>query len=256
MAQFLSFLQHPLTKGLDVDDPETTRLRRQILHSKPFLCHLYREWYYKIAQALPSGEGLVVELGSGAGFMKECIPQVLTTEVQEGLEGIDILLPKDGSLPFADGAVKALVMTDVLHHISTVRQFFIEATRVIRPGGVLLMVEPWVSPWSRFVYTTLHSEPFRPEATTWEFSCQGPLSGANGALPWILFQRDRVRFEQEFPQWTIKQIQPMMPLVYLLSGGLSLRSFAPGWLYGFCRRLEPCETKNSMFAFCALTHAP
>uniref|UniRef100_UPI0040567759 class I SAM-dependent methyltransferase n=1 Tax=Candidatus Electronema sp. TaxID=2698783 RepID=UPI0040567759 len=262
MAAWLnSLLQHPLTKGLAVDDPETTRRRRAILRSKPFLRCLYREWYQLIAQALPHGEGLVVEFGSGAGFMKDCIPEVLTTEVQEGLEGIDIVLTQGGPLPFPDASVKALVMTDVLHHINEPRRFFAEATRVVRPnGGVLLMIEPWVTPWSRFIYTHLHSEPFQPESPNWEFPGQGPLSGANGALPWILFQRDRPQFEQEFPQWTITHVQPLMPLAYLLSGGLSLRSFAPAWLYGLCRWLEQAspylERKNAMFSFCVLTHEP
>jgi SAM-dependent methyltransferase len=259
MGKLLSFLQYRLTQGLNVDNPETTRLRRRILLSKPFLCNLYREWYNTIAQAIPPGEGLVVELGSGAGFMKECIPEVITTELLEGLEFIDVFLPKDGKLPFEDGALKALVMTDVLHHINEPRRFFSEATRVVRPGGALIMIEPWVSPWSRFIYTNFHPEPFRPEATEWGFPSLGPLSGANGALPWILFHRDRASFEQEFPQWTINQLKPMMPLAYLLSGGLTYHSMVPAWFYRLCRKLERSspffETKNAMFAFCLLTHS-
>jgi hypothetical protein len=42
-----------------------------------------------------------------------------------------------------------------------------------------------------------------PDAADWSFPAVGPLSGANGALPWILFERDRARFEREFPQWVI-----------------------------------------------------
>ena len=100
------------------------------------------------------------------------------------------------------------------------------------------MIEPWVSAWSNFVYKKIHSEPFDPETLEWEFPYQGPLSGANGALPWIIFERDRNRFESEFPEWVVAAIEPTMPFVYLLSGGVSMRSFAPGWLYNSCRRLE------------------
>ena len=100
------------------------------------------------------------------------------------------------------------------------------------------MIEPWVTAWSRVVYGRLHHEPFLPEAATWGFPLAGPLSGANGALPWIVFQRDRSQFEQEFPQLRIVSIRPFMPLRYLLSGGVSLRNLVPEWTMGFWHRLE------------------
>lgn len=257
MASWLnSLLQHPLTKGLAVDDPETTRRRREIIRSKPFLCRLYREWYELLAAALPPGDGQAVELGSGAGFIKEIIPEVITTEVL-AIDGVDMLLPADGRLPFPDRSLRAVLMTDVLHHISEPRRFFTEAGRAVRPGGVIAMVEPWVTPWSSLIYRRLHAEPFRPEAETWEFPSCGPLSGANGALPWMLFQRDRQLFEQEFPQWTITKVELLLPFTYLLSGGVSLRIAAPGWLYPFCRcierRLAFLNPQLAMFAFCVLT---
>jgi hypothetical protein len=100
------------------------------------------------------------------------------------------------------------------------------------------MIEPWVTPWSRWIYTRLHHEPFHPEALQWEFPAQGPLSGANGALPWIIFVRDRLQFEQEFPQWQIELIEPRMPFRYLISGGVSLRSLVPGWSFHLWRYTE------------------
>ncbi len=230
-------LQHPLTAGMDVDSPETTEKRKEIIRSKGFLSRLYSEWYEMIKNRLPAGEGRVAELGSGAGFMKERIPEVITTEVLP-LDGIDVQIPSDGSLPFDDGALRAIVMTDVLHHIAGPRSFFREAARTVRPGGAVIMVEPWVSAWSRVIYKKLHSEPFRPDAEEWEFPSRGPLSGANGALPWIMFDRDRERFEIEFPEWKVVSIEPIMPFAYLLSGGVSLRGFAPGCSYNLFRACE------------------
>ena len=95
------------------------------------------------------------------------------------------------------------------------------------------MIEPWVTPWSRLVYTKLHYEPFDPEMAHWEFPESGPLSGANNALPWILFVRDRDQFEREFPMWSIQSMRPMMPIRYLVSGGVGFRALMPGlglWL--------------------------
>lgn len=244
---------------MDVDDPRTTERRRQIIRNKRFLRQLYEEWYALICSRLPSGHGPIVELGSGAGFMKERIPGLTTTDVLP-IEGVDLLLPADGRLPFADSSLRAIVMTDVLHHLSDVRRFFRESTRTIKPGGAIVMIEPWLTPWSRFVYHRLHSEPYQPETANWEISSQSPMSGANSALPWILFARDRSQFENEFPQWSRAVVEPLMPFSYLFSGGISLRSFAPGWAYVPLRRIERAlgRVKNwtAMFALITLAHHP
>ena len=36
-------LQHPLTKGMGIDDPHTTYLRKQIIQEKPLLKSIYNE---------------------------------------------------------------------------------------------------------------------------------------------------------------------------------------------------------------------
>jgi SAM-dependent methyltransferase len=120
------------------------------------------------------------------------------------------------ALPFATGSLRAIVMTDVLHHIPAPRRFFQEAARCIQPGGVISMIEPWVTPWSKFIYAHLHHEPFDASVQEWTFPAGGPLSGANGAFPWILFARDLAQFQHEFPMWQIIAIHPMMPILYLV----------------------------------------
>ena len=259
MGFLFNLLRHPLTQGMDVDHPDTTVRRRSVIRGKPFLCRLYREWYDMVRQAIPGGAGDVVELGSGAGFMKEVISDLITTEVLP-LEGIDVRIPSDGTLPFADRSLRAIVMTDVLHHIGDPRKFFREASRTVRAGGAIVMIEPWVTSWSKWVYAKLHSEPFRPDSAEWEFPDRGPLSAANGALPWIIFTRDRALFEREFPEWRVVRISPMMPVAYLLSGGVSMRSLCPGWAYGFCRfferMLQRAGIRAAMFAWIVLERRP
>jgi hypothetical protein len=71
-----------------------------------------------------------------------------------------------------------------------------------------------------------------------ELPIAGPLSGANDALPWIIFARERQKFEQEFPHWHIELVKPMMPVCYLLSGGVSLRSLMPGWSFAIWKQIE------------------
>ena len=244
-------LAHPRTAGLQMDDPATTELRRQVISSKPFLKTVYDEWYSTLAGGLPPIEGAVLELGSGAGYCDRFIPDLITSET---FYCPAVRLVADAQqLPIRDASLRAIVFTDVMHHVPDVHRFLWEASRCLKRGGRILMIEPWVSAWSRFVYDRLHYEPFRPEAEAWSFSSTGPLSGANVAVPWIVFVRDRERFESEFPHLVIDQIRPFLPFRYLLSGGVAMRSLMPGFSHGLWARLErllePHMSRLAMFAF-------
>lgn len=142
------------------------------------------------------------------------------------------------SLPFADRALGAIVMTNVFHHIPDVARFLDECTRCLAPGGRLVMWEPWVSAWSRGIYGHLHHEPFDPSAATWQFPSTGPLSGANDALAWIVFARDHGEFVSRYPSLNVTHISPAMPFCYLCSGGIAYRSLLPAASYRALRAVE------------------
>jgi len=250
-----SLLAHPETRDLSIDDPRTTERRRSIIQKNAFLRRIYDEWYRSIAACIPAGTGRVLELGSGAGFLAQYVPGLITSEV---FVCPDIQLVLDARrLPFPSGSLKAIAMVDVLHHIPDNRAFLAEAQRCLRSGGSIAMVEPWVSTWSRPIYTRLHHEPFDPDANDWTFPDSGPLSGANGALPWIIFQRDRAQFESEFPELAIRVVRPFMPFRYLVSGGVSMRQLMPSASFPLWRGLESTlgawPRHWAMFAFIEIT---
>ncbi len=255
MAEFVAWLRQKLTlpklRGLDVDDPRLTALRREVIREHALLRRIYETWYGLIAAALPPGPGPVLELGSGGGFFQELHPGAIASEIFY-LPYVQAVL--DGrQLPFASASLRAICMVDVLHHIPDVWAFIGEAARCVRPGGAVTMIEPWTTPWSRFVYARLHSEPFRPDAQEWEFPSRGPLSSANGALPWIVFRRDRAVFEREFPEWEIAGLRAMMPFVYLLSGGVSMRPLMPGWTWGLWMAFEKLFPPHKWGMFAQIT---
>jgi SAM-dependent methyltransferase len=254
MSMVGRWLQHPLTRGLDPDHPETTTIRRQVVDSKPFLRKIYLEWYERLLEGLPAVEGHILELGSGAGFFRELCPSAISSELFR-CDGIQSVIDAR-RLPVRDGSLRSIVMTDVMHHIPDPARFLAEAQRALVPGGRVLMIEPWVSAWSKFVYMRFHSEPFRPEASAWEFPSTGPLSGANGAIPWMIFHRDVERFRRLFPRLIVTRVEPFMPFRYVLSGGVSMRAVTPAWSFGLWRGieklLEPWMHHLAMFAFIAI----
>jgi SAM-dependent methyltransferase len=260
VAALKALVAHPLTAGCDLDDPRTTARRRRIILEKPFLRRIYEEWYSDIAARLPVGSDPVLELGSGAGFLREWFDRrTRVGRVGKRIFASDVMPVSDldlvadaRHLPFQSGSLGALVMVNVLHHIADPITFFREAATVVRAGGRVVMIEPWVTRWSRFVYGRLHHEPFAPEAASWTMPDRGPLSGANSALPWIVFARDRARFENECPEWNIEAIELTMPFRYLVSGGVSLRNLMPAWTFPTWRwieaRLEREASHLAMFA--------
>jgi SAM-dependent methyltransferase len=251
MGLLHSLLGHPLTRGMNLDDPRTTELRKQIIATKPFLNRVYRRWYSLLAENLPAGDEPVLELGSGAGFLKEYIPGLISSDIMP-VRSCDLACSAL-QLPFTDKSLRAIVMMNVLHHIPEPALFFREASRCIKKRGAMVMIEPWVSSWSRLVYSKLHHEPFDPGADSWGLPASGPLSGGNDALPWIIFERDLGRFKRDHPSWLVKSITPGFPFSYLLSGGISLRSLVPGWMFAPIDQIEShlpevLVGKTAMFA--------
>lgn len=241
-------LAHPLTKGLDLDSPETTTLRREIILSKPFLRSVYLDWYRQIIDRIPDGDGSVLEVGAGGGFLDSLLPGLITSEVFF-VPGID-LVSDARRLPFGADSLKSIVMTNVFHHIPDVAEFVSEAERTLRPGGRVVMVEPWNTRWSRFVHEKFHDEPMVPDAD-WRFPTSGPLSGANAALTWIVASRDRDRLETGW-RLRVAEAVPFMPFRYIVSGGVSLRSLQPRWTYPFWEWIDERAALKERFAVFAL----
>ncbi len=241
----LDLLKLPEAKGIqDLDAPETTLLHRRIIQSKPFLKNLYLDFYSTFKKYCPEIVGArfiapsagaincaptVVELGSGGGFLKEIYPNVVTSDILP-LPGIDRCFSAL-EMPFEDSSVDAFLMIDVFHHIPDSGKFLKELDRCLKPGGKAVMIEPANTPWGRFIYSNFHHEAFEPGEGWGLPQTGGPLSCANGALPWIVFVRDRKKFSAEFPELKIRLIEPHTPFRYLVSGGVSMRQLLPSFTY-------------------------
>jgi len=230
-------LKLPETIGIkNFDDPATTLLHARIIQKKAFLKRIYIDFYKEFKKAVPDAQNQVlVELGSGGGFIKEVISSAITSDVRE-LPNVDKVFSVL-DMPFEKASVDAFFMLDVLHHITEPRAFFREALRCLKVGGKVVMVEPANTLWSRFLYKNFHHEVFDTQAE-WELKETGPLSGGNSALTWIIFWRDRNIFESDYPSLRIVRIRNHTHLRYLLSGGLQLRQLVPSFTYPAVKAIE------------------
>ena len=238
MNRFLQILKMPEARRIvDLDAPEASIVHASILRGKPFLRNLYVDFYNRLRGEI-EGEvksKVVVELGSGGGFIKEIIPEAITSDVQH-LPNIDTQF-SGTDIPLASGSVDAFFMIDVFHHVPDALRFLVELDRCLKPGGKIVMIEPANTWFSRLIFQHFHHERFDPSAS-WSFESDGPLFSANGALPWMVFVRDRQRFEERFRSLAIRRIHQHTPFRYLLSGGLSYRELLPSFSYRWVRQLE------------------
>lgn len=227
----LKYLKLPeALKIQNLDAAENIHILRSIIRRKPVLyntyCSFYREILSKIKNIPLDGE--VIELGSGASFIKKFAPYVITSDILP-YDNIDRVFSAL-HMPMKDCSVSAFIMVDVLHHIKDSRKFFSEMKRCLKDGGKIVMIEPANTLFSKFIYTKFHHEPFDTKGG-WGFEEGGPLTGANMAIPWIIFERDTTIFKSEFPELKICSVRLHTPFRYLLSGGLSLRQLVPSWSY-------------------------
>ena len=230
-AGFLrNLLAHPLARDLALDSDEATRIHARLIREKPFLRRLYEHYYghYDAAIARAAPGGLIVEIGSGGGFYRELRSGVRSIDLRPGAD-VDVVASAL-ALPFTNGSVSAILLLNVLHHLPDVRAFFRECRRVLKAGGRVCLIEPYASPLSRRIVKPFHHEPWQ-EDKGWELPASGPMTGANMALPSIVFVRDRAIYDAAFPDLPVDRLHFHTIALYLLSGGVSMRALVPAALF-------------------------
>lgn len=210
---------------------------RAVWDAKPALRAIYDDYYRRIARALRAGRTL--ELGAGSGNLKSRRPDVVASDVLSA-PWLD-LVADAMALPFADGSFDNIVMIDVLHHVPRPRLFFVEAARVLRPGGRIVMVEPAITPLSWPFYRFLHQErtDFRPDplGDAPLSRTENPFDG-NQAIPSKLVLGGGTALERVVPKLRLVAADRFSFLAYPLSGGFKSWQAIPTALIAPLLRVE------------------
>jgi SAM-dependent methyltransferase len=244
------FLQEPRFVGVSESSPEWFEIQRDVIRSRPLMSRCYALWYRQLLQdveRVPPGPGHLLELGSGGSFLKDHCPGLITSDVVAGFAERVI---DARELPFEDASVRGIFLTHAFHHIPDVERFLREAVRVLVPGGVIAMIEVAHTPFARFFFDRFHPEPYDDGAETWTFDQADAMMDSNQALSWIVFERDRARFESLFPELEILASNTLPWFSYLASGGVTRRNLVPAWLApaigGLDRLLAPLDPLMSL----------
>jgi SAM-dependent methyltransferase len=229
-------MSDPVVQGLN--DPGRYAEIRRTIFGKKSLVSFYKEIYAEYACCLMRcpEHGVALEIGSGAGFVKHEIPEMVTSDILPYNKVERVI---DGTLlPYENKSLKMICMMNVFHHIPDVAAFLGEAERCLVSGGRILIADQHLGYFSKYILKHLHHEPFDPHVTGWRFDSHGPLTGANGAMSWIVFVRDIEKFKILFPHLRLVRYQPHSPLRYWLAGGLKKWNLLPGCLYALAKALD------------------
>ncbi len=226
--------------------PDLTEHNREIhanvrrWENKPLLRAIYATFYAEIGRRIQRDEsGLIVELGSGIGHLKEAIPECLATDLFENpwLDRVENAY----CLNFRDGSVSNLVLCDVWHHLQYPALALREFHRVLTPNGRLILLEPAMGWMGRIIYGLFHREPLGlNEPIAWE-----PPAGLKAAdFPYFAAQSrawEMFRPSQLPPQlanWKNEEVLFWSSLDYIASGGFRGPQLYPLAMWPMVRGLD------------------
>jgi SAM-dependent methyltransferase len=232
MNWLVEFLRDPSVDSIDVDGSDRLRVHGLLLSQKPMLKGVFTEFHHlfdRLDKKFLSGSGVRVEIGAGVAPIRDAYPDVLATDIILG-PGLDRVLDAE-NMDFPDGSVRVLFGQNCFHHFPHPSRFFEQLERVVVPGGGVILLEPYYGPFASFLFRRLfHTEGYDKDYPSWETPVTGPMNGANQALSYIVFKRDRAEFERCYPRLRIVHQETCDNyLIYLLSGGLNFRQLWPNW---------------------------
>lgn len=166
---------------------------------------------------------VIIELGSGAGLIKEFIkePNITLTDVKKYSwisQEIDAL-----HLPYADESIDCFILNHMLHHVAKPFQFISSLEKKLKKNGLVIINDPETSFCMRLILKLMKHEGWSYETDPFDKDSiannpKDPWS-ANCALAQLLFQNP-YKFENHFPNLKIVKNELSEFLIFLLSGGV------------------------------------
>ena len=212
---------------------------RDLWERKQTLRLLYRDFHRRLIESCPPGR--VLDIGSGTAHIKDFRPDIISTDILS-FPGIDVVADAH-RLPFPEGFFAGVVMLDVLHHLERPIEFLREASRVLKPGGCLVMIEPAMTTLARRFYDHFHAEPVDMNADPFADVTINPDRDpfdANQAVPTLLFATPAAcrRVEAVIPSLRVQSVEWLSLFAYPMSGGFQKWSLIPAALVGPMLALE------------------
>ncbi len=227
---------------LDSEAEERLAEHWHIWQRKPILQKIYREEFFSRLLSFRQPGGISVEVGGGPGFLKNMSPDLISTDIT-WCPWLDAVTDAQ-SLSFKSSSVTNVMGLDILHHLQKPMAFLEEAQRILVPGGRLILIETWVTPFSYLIYRFFHQEdcdlsrdPRGDHAIRTEK--EKKAFEGNQAIPYLLFgSRNSKTTLGLLPHLKVLKIEPFCLFAYLLSLGFKSSCLLPEVLYPLVSAVE------------------
>lgn len=232
----------PEMRGVDVDSNDRIKIHRSLLRRKPIMKRVFGEFYSKCMaldkKFFSTKSDKIVELGAGSSPVKDFYPNVLTSDLVSEPH-LDMVVDCQ-NMPFEDGSVRSIWGVNCFHHFPDPEKFFSELIRILEPGGGCILIDPYYGPLAtKFFREFCDTETFNKFQKDWSDPERTAMTGANQALTYIVFKRDRKIFAEKFPELEIVCMKPLTNyLSYILSGGVNFVQLVPNSLSFLVRAAE------------------
>lgn len=220
-------------KNIDIDGDARIAAHSRILKTKPMLQKVFAENFRVMLDGADrwfSATGERLELGSGAVSIKAISKDIITSDIVPSQYNDLVLDGQDMS--FEDDSLAVIFAQNVFHHFNDPEKFLSEASRTLKNGGGIVLLEPYHGPLASFIYKfMITEEDFDKSQRGWKSDTTGPMLDANQALSFIVFDRDYETFRSKFPEFELVSTEIRGNyLRYILSGGLNFKSLTPSWM--------------------------
>jgi len=165
-----------------------------------------------------------IELGAGIGASKDFIhcEDFKLTDFNDSewldIPNVDAL---NTGLPCEE--FDFIIASNLIHHLAKPAIFFDECSRILKPGGLLLIQEINTSFFMRLILRIMRHEGYDETINVFDqnVTCNNPTDpwSANCSIPKILFSNHE-RFNDQFPAFEIIQDHKTEFFIFLNSGGV------------------------------------
>lgn len=233
----------------ELSDQQRLEAHEKTLTSKPkfqeLVIELQEEMIEMASRNRLDEAGGFLELGTGVMPMKRLDSRIESSDVVAG-PNIDRIIDAQ-NMDISDNSLSTIFAQNVFHHLDDPAKFLNEVARVLRPGGVLILLEPYHNRLSRLLYPRLFRSETFDMAGSWKEDKVSAMVGANQALSHIVFVRDQEKYRSSFPGLEIVETNFCGGGVrYLLSGGLNFKQLAPSITFPHIKRLENFDRKGAL----------
>jgi SAM-dependent methyltransferase len=180
----------------------------------------------------PTGPAKALELGSGSGWVSWLLAEagyetwlcdfeansLAIGRLYEHERMRDRVVTDARYCPFPDASFDLVLMKEFVHHVQDVETLFAEAQRVLRPGGLMVVMEPVRSVKST-VYELRHPDPHKGHHITWIDSYKRDIRRAGMELRYETADYDdfyypppRTTFIRRARQRAARETRGMAPL--------------------------------------------